>query len=170
MKNPIRVRTNSIGEKFFDVYLYGDRRMFEMDEDEILRNEDVDVMYSGPSADLPAQIGKIEEGTRVTFVIEGDLGTTRFGKVKNIKTTPFYEIKEDETGSQYPVHRKYVKSTEPRFTELAEMYIQKLSPNNYRKYDLGAVKSRQATFVSATDSLADLASKGMFIIMTMVEV
>lgn len=170
MKNPIRVRTNSIGDNFFDVYLYGDRRLFESDEDEIMRSDDTDIMYSGPSVELPNQLGKVEVGSRVTFREEGTLDILRYGEIVSQKTTPFYEIKENDTQNHYGVHRKYVKSAEPTFRELAEMYIQKFSENNYRKYDLGAVQIRQKTFFSAEESLLDLSSKGMFIIMTMTQV
>lgn len=170
MKNPIRIRTNTIGEKVYDVYLYGDRRMFECDEDELQRNEDVDIIYSGASADLPAQEGVIKDGAKVTFVLENELGKTREGTIVTLKTTPFYEIKETLTENHFGVHRKYIKSADPTFREIADLFIQKLSENNFRKYDLGAVKSRQTTFMSATDSLSDLTSRGMFVIMTVKEI
>lgn len=170
MKNPIRVRTNQINDRFFDVYLYDDRRMFECDEDELMRSDDIDVMYSGASAHLTNQVGKLEIDTRVTFKEEGSIDTLRHGKIVSFKTTPFIEIEEDDTKYRYGIHRKYVKSTEPTFKELAEMYVQKLGKYQYRKYDLGAVKIRQTTFLSAEESLVDLSSKGMFIIMTMTQV
>lgn len=170
MKNPIRVRTNQMNDRFFDIYLYNDRRLFQDDEDETMRNEDVDIMYSGLSSNLSNQVGKLEEGTRVTFREEGSIDTLRHGKVISFKTTPFVEIEEDDTKYRYGIHKKYIKSTEPTFRELAEMYIQKLGKYQFRKYDLGAVKIREKTFLTAEESLADLASKGEYIIMTMTQV
>lgn len=170
MKNPIRIRTNTIGEKVYDVYLYGDRRLFECDEDELMRNEDKEIMYSGPSADLPAQLGLIKAGARVTFKLEGNLDEEKVGEIITMKTTPYYEIEEELTASRFGVHRKYIKSADPTFQELADLYIQKLSEHNYRKYDLGAVKSRQKTFMTSTESLEDLTSKGTFVIMIVEEI
>lgn len=170
MKNPIRVRTNQVNDRFFDVYLYNDRRMFQDDEDEIMRDEDVDIMYSGPSAHLPQQLGKIDVGSKVTFREEGTPDKLRHGKVVSFKTTPFIEVEEDETGYRYGVHRKYIKSADPTFKELSELYIQRLGKYQFRKYDLGAVKIKAKTFMTAEESLADLSSKGMYIIMTVTQV
>ena len=170
MKNPIRIRTRVMNDRFFDIYLYNDRRMFKDDEDEILRNEKMDIIYSGESSNLPNQTGVVKEGTRVTFRLEGQLDKVRRGRVVSLKTTPFFEVEEEMTKNHFGVHRKYLKSTDPTFKEIAEMYIEKLGQYQYRKYDLGAVKSRQKTFLTAEESLTDLASKGVYIIMMISEV
>jgi len=165
MKNPIRIRTNTENSSYFDVYLYGDRKTFESDEDELMRQDDLDVMFAGPSTDLIEQKGKVYVGGRVSYRMDGKLDEVKFGTIVSTKPTPYYEIEEHLTKNRVSVHTKYVKSAEPTLEELADMYIYKFSEHNYRKYDLGAVKIREKTFMTAVESLLELSSKGMFIIM-----
>lgn len=165
MKNPIRIRTNTTNKHYYDVYLYQDEDIFDEDREELERDNEVVVKYAGETNQLSNQVGKLEQGTRVTFREEGSLGTERKGKIVRISNTPYYEVEEDFTKFRYGVHKKYIKSIEPTYRDLAEHFIEKFSDYNFRKYDLGAVKIEQKTFMTAEESLADLASKAEFIIM-----
>lgn len=165
MKNPIRLRTNSHSGQHFDVYLYEDKKMFESDEDELMNQDNEDILFSGATHDLLAQDGRVDVGTKVSFFDETQR-VTKFGEVTQKLTTPHFYIKEDKTQNQYMVHHKHVQSTSPTFSDLAKLYIQKIAEHNYRKYDLGVVKIQGKTFMTAEESLADIANKARYIIMS----
>jgi hypothetical protein len=165
MKNPIRLRTDSHSGQHFDIYLYDDKSIFESDVDELMHQDVTDILFSGATHDLLEQKGQIKEGTHVSFFEEG-MRVTKFGVVVEKFSTPYLLINEDKTNNHYAVHIKYVKSIQPTFSDLAKMYINKIKEHNYRKYDLGVIKLQGKTFMTAEESLADLANKARYIIMT----
>ena len=164
MKNPTRLRTNSHSGQHFDIYLYEDKKMFESDVDEMMHQENGDILFSGATHELLEQRGQINAGSHVSFYDETNR-VTRMGKVVEKLTTPHLVIREDKTDNQFMVHRKHVQSTQPTFSDLAKMYIQKIKDYNFRKYDLGVVKIQGKTFMSAEESLADISNKARYIIM-----
>jgi len=165
MKNPIRLRTNSHSGQHFDIYLYDDKAIFESDVDELMHQDVSDIIFSGATHDLLEQNGKITDGTHVSFYDEG-MRETKFGTVVEKMSTPHLVIREDKTNNQFVAHRRHVQSTQPTFSDIAKMFIQKIKEYNYRKYDLGVIKLQGKTFLTAEESLADLANKARYIIMT----
>jgi hypothetical protein len=164
MKNPIRIRTNSIERTNYDVYRYEDKIIFENDDDELRHQDDVKILYSGLSSQLDNLKGQITKETHVSFFDENSR-QTKVGRVLSTLTTPYYEIEEDITRFRYHVHTKYIKSTSLTFKDLSNLYIQKIANNKYRKYDIGVVKIQARTFLTPEESLKDLTSKGIYVIM-----
>lgn len=163
MSNSNYIETNKKDGFLYSVLLFDDKKKYQKQLTLINKAAVRSVLFSGTTKDMMNQNGEVSVGSRIRYYMDQKWSD---GEISSIAGYPYYEIKPDDLPNyRHSVHKRFVQSGVLSTKKLAEIYVHQISENKYQHYELGLLKLNDRFYRNPVDSLANISTKGRYIIM-----
>jgi hypothetical protein len=163
MSNLNYIETNKRDGFLYSVLLFDDKKKYQQQLTLINKAKVRQVLFSGSTQDMMNQNGEVLIGSRVRYYMEQKWSD---GEISSNSGYPYYEIKPDNLPNyRHSVHKRFVVSEVMSTQKLADTYVHMISENKWQHYELGILKMNDKSYRKSVDSLANISTKGKYIIM-----
>lgn len=157
------IETNKKDGFLYSVLLFDDKKKYQKQLTLINEAGVRKVLFSGSTADMMKQTGEVVIGSRVRYYMDQKWED---GEISSVAGYPYYEIKpDDKPGYRYSVHKRFVESGVLSTQKLADTFIHQISDSKWQHYELGILKLNDRFYRKSVDGLANIATKGKYVIM-----